>query len=214
MYKTCTKCKEQKLFTDFHKDKSKQDGYRTTCKTCKSNSDYNYKKNNSEKCKVRDADYHSRNKDIRNLQSKIYYEENKEKLLLWQKEYNLERRDFVLQYLRDRHNTVKYTEEYRKKYKEYYETNKEFFIGRAAKRRAAKLKALPKWLTPEQLEQIKELYTCAQMFKLYTGEEYHVDHIVPLQGENVCGLHVPWNLQVIPAKENLSKSNKLQEDIL
>jgi hypothetical protein len=214
MYKTCSKCKEQKLFTDFHKDKCKQDGYRTTCKICKSNSDYNYKKNNTEKCKVRDADYHARNKQIRNLQSKIYYEENKEKLLLWQKEYNLERRNFVLQYLKDRHNTVKYTEEYRKKYKAYYEENKLAFLARANKRRAAKLQALPKWLTPEQLEQIKELYTCAQMFKLYTGEEYHVDHIVPLQGENVCGLHVPWNLQVIPAKENQVKYNKLQEDIL
>jgi hypothetical protein len=97
---------------------------------------------------------------------------------------------------------------------EYRAANKDRYNARDAKRRAAKLQALPKWLTSEQLEQIKELYTCAQMFKLYTGEEYHVDHIVPLQGENVCGLHVPWNLQVIPARENLSKSNKLQEDIL
>jgi hypothetical protein len=214
MYKICSKCKEQKLFLDFHKDSSKQDGYRTTCKTCKSSSDSNYKKNNKDKCKLRDSYYYLKNKDKCNLRSKIYYEENKEKLTLWQKEYNILRRDFVLQYLKDRYNRVKYTEEYRKKYNEYYEENKLAFLARANKRRAAKLQALPKWLTPEQLEQIKELYTCAQMFKLYTGEEYHVDHIVPLQGENVCGLHVPWNLQVIPAKENLSKSNKLQEETL
>ena len=50
-------------------------------------------------------------------------------------------------------------------------------------------------------------WLASDLFKV-TGEEYHVDHIVPLVGVDVCGLHVPWNLQVLPSDLNLKKGNK------
>jgi len=89
--------------------------------------------------------------------------------------------------------------------------NKGLVNAHTAKRRAAKLNATPKWLNAGHAAEIEGVYLYAQIFS-QIGEQLHVDHVVPLQGENVCGLHAPWNLQVIPASENHSKSNKLIEE--
>lgn len=89
--------------------------------------------------------------------------------------------------------------------------------GKAYKRRNAALRdrrnrqATPKWLTTEQRKQIIDIYEHMRDCRAITGEEYHVDHIIPLRGDNICGLHVPWNLQVLPAYVNMSKSNTLEE---
>lgn len=77
-----------------------------------------------------------------------------------------------------------------------------------ALRRANLKNASPPWLSAEHKEGIKQLYKLAQKFEKTFGLKYHVDHIVPLNGDNVCGLHVPWNLQILESKMNLKKSNK------
>jgi len=73
---------------------------------------------------------------------------------------------------------------------------------------AKKLQATPKWLTKEQHKQIEAFYWLAKLQYELTDTKYHVDHIVPLKGKTVCGLHVPWNLQVIEATANISKGNR------
>jgi hypothetical protein len=78
----------------------------------------------------------------------------------------------------------------------------------AAKRRGNKLHATPKWLSKDQLIKMGDLYWLCKDLLLISGQEYHVDHIVPLKGKNVCGLHVPWNLQILPSDVNIRKSNK------
>lgn len=80
-------------------------------------------------------------------------------------------------------------------------------------RRANKKKATPAWLTKEMKKQIKDFYKTAKKLEKETGTPYHVDHVIPLNGKTVSGLHVPWNLRVIPSVENLSKSNKLMENL-
>ena len=104
-----------------------------------------------------------------------------------------------------------------KKYRKKYESSPKFIFFlkkfrktdnfliphkiRQAKRRADKLNATPKWTN---LKKIKEIYkNCPR--------GYHVDHIVPLQGENVSGLHVENNLQYLTAKQNIAKGNKYFE---
>lgn len=83
-------------------------------------------------------------------------------------------------------------------------------LANKAKYRAIKLNATPKWLNEGDWLEIKSFYVYRNALK-QIGLNYHVDHIVPLQGKNVSGLHVPENLQVILAKQNRLKSNNYVE---
>lgn len=80
----------------------------------------------------------------------------------------------------------------------HYKNNKADYLARNAHRKALKIKATPIWADRDK---IKEIYrSCPKGF--------HVDHIIPLKGELVCGLHVEYNLRHLPALENMQKYNK------
>ncbi len=85
--------------------------------------------------------------------------------------------------------------------------------GDVAKRRAALSNRVPGWLTDEDIWFIKEIYKLRALRDTLTGTDWHVDHIIPLRGKLVCGLHVPLNLQVIEAHINLKKGNEYEISI-
>lgn len=71
----------------------------------------------------------------------------------------------------------------------------------------ARRRAVPPWADRKAMAAI---YLEARSRSAQTGVKWHVDHVVPLQGKNVCGLHVETNLRVIPARDNILKSNRLE----
>ena len=148
-----------------------------------------YREANPDKVKA----YREANPDKIIAQTKAYREANSDKAKARRKAYREANPDKV-----------------KARRKAYREANPDKSNAAAAKWRAKKFHATPSWLTNQDLEQIKFFYSLAKDMESLTGTKYHVDHIVPLQGRNVSGLHVPWNLQVITATNNRSKSNKVQ----
>jgi len=95
----------------------------------------------------------------------------------------------------------------------YQKKNLHKFAAINAKRKAAKLKRTPSWLTEDDFWMIKQAYELAAMRTKLFGFVWHVDHIIPLQGKRVSGLHVPLNMQVVPAIENRRKSNSFEVSV-
>lgn len=93
--------------------------------------------------------------------------------------------------------------------KKWKQSNPDKVAENASRRRAAQDARMPSWLTASDHLEFESVYKyCASLRAI--GLDYHVDHIAPLRGKSVSGLHVPWNLQVIPAVENMSKGNRFQ----
>ena len=100
----------------------------------------------------------------------------------------------------------------RKNASSWLQKNKDKANAKTAMRRALKIQRTPKWLDKEDQWLINEAYSLAQLRTNLFKTLWTVDHIVPLNGETVSGLHVPWNLQVIPSNLNYSKAAKWNWD--
>jgi len=151
-------------------------------------------------CNNNNADaWKEKNRDHVIAYSKQYREENREHVLARGRQYWENHKDYFMSKNRE------YREEH-KEYvlelgREYYAKHRGYLIYLSRLRQAKKLDATPTWA---DIERIKDIYKRCP-------KGYEVDHIIPLQGETVCGLHVADNLQYLAKEENISKSNKLDD---
>ena len=181
--KHCSKCNVKKPLEMFSKCSANKDGLHRWCKDCAKVAKKQWYDKNAESERAKAMQYHYDN-----------YEKNKERIIKtvskWQR-------------------TNK--EKYRKIAKKCYEKTKHKKFAWQALARAAKRNAVPKWIDDKLKQEIQKFYIDARLKTKETGTKYEVDHIVPLMNENVCGLHVPWNLRVVTQFENRSKQNKFEE---
>lgn len=144
--------------------------------------------------KIGVIEWKEKNKEKISLCKKMYYEKNKESCNL---------------------NSKKWAENNKEKAmacsKRWREENKGRVCFHATKRHLLKKLSMPKWANEFF---ISEIYELSAMRTKMTGVKWEVDHIIPLNGKNVCGLHVETNLRVILASENRAKKNKFIESLL
>lgn len=94
--------------------------------------------------------------------------------------------------------------------KAYAQSNKHKVNASVARREAAKVQRTPVWLTEDEHWMIEQAYELAALRTKLFGVAWHVDHVLPLRGKTVSGLHTPYNMQVILGSENCRKGNRVQ----
>lgn len=145
-------------------------------------------------------------------QNRRYTEKHPEKIRAKALRHRAKNIDIIR--IKDRESSKAYREANKEKVAtsklKYAQENKHIINAAVARRKAAKLERTPGWLTEFDKLKIKCLYSIAAMLTRENKEPWHVDHIIPLQGGLVSGLHVPSNMQVMRGIENVSKKNKFE----
>lgn len=146
-----------------------------------------WRTNNRDRAKATSAEYRSKNPDAVRESKNRYYQNNKDKIAAY-REQNRSR-------INDRWN-------------KRYAKNPEVYIAKEAMRRARVMHASPRFDVELTKFVSVEAARLARLRKEKTGIAWHVDHVIPLRGRTVSGLHVWNNLAVIPGKLNLIKGNR------
>ena len=183
--KRCSKCGQDKLLDDFHRNAKRKDGRHPYCKPCM-----------RETNRLSEARRRAEKPDEVKASYRKWLEQNAEAERERSRAWKEQNREATRQYAR-----------------QYQRENLAAAVARNAKRRAG-LEQRACLLKPEDEAKIKALYGFAAYLTEKFGQPYHVDHIVPLHGETCSGLHHPDNLRVIPAQLNLSKSNKIDYELV
>ena len=202
--KTCKKCGIEKPLDEFHKKKLGKNGRMAQCRQC-----YNMKRRASytppsaderEKRNEYGRQWYKSNKNRHAEMSHVCYERNKENILAKQKD----RLDEIAANRRAkrRENPELARKKDRKNYAKHKDSIRVLLNSYQSKFR----KQCPVWADRNA---IKTIYARAREMTQKTGIQYHVDHIIPLNGDLVSGLHVAENLQIITSYENQRKGNRI-----
>lgn len=193
--KRCNLCLIAKPFEAFRRRKDSADGLSHRCKDCLKIAEDAWRHRNKERANSSRKAWAKNNPEKRKATLERYFEENQEKERLRAVEYRAKNR------LKTNAAAANWSR-----------NNPGTRNAITARRRAAKLLRTPKWLTDADYLEMRLIYEFAQCVEIATGIPHHVDHIIPLQGELVSGLHVPANLQILPSSENCAKSNRWEVD--
>lgn len=186
--KICSKCKTERDLTDFGPNKATKDGLNSQCKPCRKEAQRVYRENNREA--QLEATRRWRAKDPEHAKSLA-------------RQYKAKRRDAANEATRIWRE--KNPEKAAAACKRWVEANRGKKNSYTANRHAALIERTAPWT---DLKKIEEFYEEARRLTEQTGVAHHVDHIIPLQGERVSGLHVATNLQILTASANCSKGNE------
>ena len=190
--KTCNCCGVSKQLSEFYKRKDSPDGYRNDCIVCRKQNSLKSYFSNHEDRKAKNMEHYKKRKAANPDLWVAVYAKNRDVSLAASKAYYASN-----------------AEERRAKQRLWSKTNRGTANALGKHYKLKKRNATPAWLSEFDLLAMKCKYQVAAMLNKHGVEAWHVDHIVPIRGKDVCGLHVPWNLQVIPAKDNLAKSNRI-----
>lgn len=224
----CKRCNSEKELTYFSKNKKSKTGHINSCKECmkvvKREAYLNRTTEQVVAARAKIKANYEENKSALLEQSKEYYKNNKEKVLSTVKKYNDKNKESRNTYARDRVEESRLVQrEYRKRNKDkvfatskkWRNSNRDKLRVNAIRRKARKLQAIPKWTKDCEWEEffISEIYHLSKISSEMLRVKFNVDHIVPLNSENVCGLHYSCNLQIMEWKANISKGNRWWPDM-
>lgn len=221
--KTCSKCKQVKELTCFPFYKYKGEKKRKAhCKVCQKALHKDWYEQNKEYAKKKRIEYVDKHrKEISEKKRKHYYDnidkmKEKDRKRYWSnrdKELDRRKKAYWENPEKSRAYVVRKYYENIERYRELARKNakNENVRERGARRRWLKQNATLN-LTDDQIQQMRDMYWLAKDLGAVSGEVYEVDHIIPLRGKDICGLHVPWNLQILPRDLNRSKNNRYSKE--
>lgn len=213
MNKTCTKCGESKLLDLFPKHKRMRDGHASICSDCNKAKCREKYLANKERYKAAATEWKAANKEryreASRLSTAVRYQADPERHKAYAAAYREKHKDKLLEKWREdkRQCRAADPEKARKLSSQWAKANRPKVAVVEARRRAAELQRTTHWDTEWDDLVISEAFDLRTRRLEATGVQWHVDHIVPLQGKTVSGLHNGHNMAVIPASANLRKKN-------